>query len=454
MLIRKIILFLLRSIKNKVPKAIKYYPNYSSKKKFIDNTCGFTKKQHQQYQYEKMLSLLKHAQETVPWYKNKFAEFGITYNDFKNIDDIKKFPTVTKEDIRDNMDLFISSKYTKNPKHYSKTGGSTGIPVGYYQPDNIHQTEFAFFNEHWGQYNIRQLIDCSVVFRGSFVGTPENLFSFNPSANEWHFSTYHLNSDNFLKYFKKLTEIRPKFIQAYPSAIERFSKLMIDNGLNYKIEVIMCGSEMLYDHQELIIKKAFNTNIHSWYGLCEKVCLAFATPKSKSYHCFPQYGFTELLDKNENSISKENVTGEIVGTSFYNYAMPLIRYKTKDMANLDLSETEGRYKNFMKLKNIDGRESEFVIARNGKMISMTAIAGSNLPFEDLKQFQFEQDEIGKVVLKVIPKKNFNLSELSTLKSIVAAKFLDDFEVKMKVVNQLPPSRSGKHTFLIQNIKNS
>ena len=123
------------------------------------------------------------------------------------------------------------------------------------------------------------------------------------------------------------------------------------------------------------------------------------------------------------------------------------------MGILDFSETDGAYQNFMKLKKIDGRKAEYIISRTGKLISMTAINMHDDIFDDLEQFQFQQDEIGKIVLKILPKKSLTLTQISLLESRLLPKFIDEFELKIEVVDIINLSKSGKFTFLIQNIKN-
>jgi phenylacetate-CoA ligase len=191
----------------------------------------------------------------------------------------------------------------------------------------------------------------SVILRGGYTGSKEELFYYEPITHEWHFSIYRLNENNFHKYYEKLCAINPKFIQAYPSAILRFSNYMLERGLSFHIDAVMLGSENLFSWQEKIIKKAFKTNIHSWYGQAEKVCLATQTKKSKLFHCYPQYGLTELINSNEDSVKIEGESGQIVGTSFINFAMPFIRYKTLDIATLSTDENT-EMPNYWKISRI------------------------------------------------------------------------------------------------------
>ena len=439
---------LIRKIFGKIPNRLKYYPTFGSTLKEIKKTQLYSKREIEKYQYNKLYALLKHSEETVPWYNKSFKKHGISYKDFKCVEDIQKFPFITKEEIRDNIELFVSNKFDVKKLNYVTTGGSTGIPFGFYISNKQQIFEYAFFNHSWGFQDIHPMKNTSVVLRGAYIGSKEELFYYEPITHEWHFSIYNLNESNFQKYYNKLCSIKPKFIQAYPSAILQFSNYMLEKGLSFEIDTVMLGSENLFSWQEEIIKKAFKTNIHSWYGQAEKVCLATQTKKSKLFHCYPQYGFTELINSNKDPVKIEGKKGEIVGTSFINFAMPLIRYKTLDIATLSLQE-DSEMPHCLKFSKIDGRAQEFIISKNNTLIPITAINMHDDIFDDIKQFQFYQDTPGFILLKLVPKKTITNRIIKKIKIGLAAKFKDEFELRIETFEEIKLSSRGKFKMLDQ-----
>lgn len=431
---------------------IRWAPEFNKIMTLLLESENWNKDKLDEFQYEKTKSILEYAEKKVLWYKNKFAEWGVNSKKFKEISDIKKFPSVTKEEIRDNLRQFLSYEANVKKLLYVTTGGSTGIPFGFYQSHLIKNVENAFFTYHWGWYGCRHQVDKSVVLRGNYVGNEENLFSYFPRTNEWHFSTYFLTDRNFNKYFDKLNSVKPKFIQAYPSAAELFAKYMLSNNktLDFKLEAVMCGSENLYIWQKELIEKAFNTKVHCWYGQAEKVCLTPWTKNSQLYHVLPQYGLTELVDSNGNELNKENDTGEIIATSFYNFDMPFIRYKTMDMATLsNKKSTEGfNYKIF---STIDGRLQELFVTSNGRLISMTAINMHDDIFDELKQFQFFQDKPGELIMNVIPKNHISETSIYNIRGKMLNKLGKDVNFQIKIVDEIKRTKNGKMRFLIQKL---
>ncbi len=435
-----------------IPFEWRYYPEFSKFKKLLDESQYWSKEKLDEFQFLQMKKLLEYAEKNVIWYQRKFAEYGVSSKDFVDLQDIKKFPLVTKEDIRDNLDQFVSKEFPKHKLMYLTTGGSTAIPFGFYQPLSLKKIELAFFDHHWGWIGCK-LTDTSVVLRGEFVGNENKLFDYKRSTREWRFSTYYLNEKTFDKYFKKLNEIKPVFIQAYPSAAELFAQFMIEKNLklSFKLKAMMLGSENVYDEQIDLIEKTFDTKVHTWYGQAERVALAPWSKNSKLFHVFPQYGLTELLDSSGNEITNEDETGEIVATGFYNFAMPFIRYRTMDLATHTNQKSPDGF-NYRLFKRIEGRIQELIVTSTGRLISMTAINMHDETFDNVRQFQFYQDTPGKVILKVLPNEKFSNKDLNRIYDNIKFKLGNDTELEVQVVDSIPKTKSGKLRFLDQKLE--
>lgn len=451
----KIFLFADKSfdwLKSFIPFELRYNPEFARFKKFLIESQFWSKQRLDEFQYEQAKAILEHAEKFVPYYQKKFAEYGVSSKDFINLSDIKKFPTITKEEIRDNLEFFLSKNFSKNKLMYVTTGGSTAIPFGFYQPSSLEKIDLAFFDYHWSWVGCR-LNDLSVVLRGEFVGNENKFFDFKPSKNEWRFSTYYLNEKTFDLYFKKLNQIKPLFIQAYPSAAELFAQMMIerDYKISFNLKAIMLGSENIYDEQIDLIEKAFNAKVHTWYGQAERVCLAPWSKNSRLFHVFPQYGLSELLDSDGNEINQEDETGEIVATGFYNFAMPFIRYRTMDLATHTNQKSPDGF-NYRLWKRIEGRLQELIVTSTGRLISMTAINMHDETFDNVRQFQFYQDTPGKLILKILPNQKFSEKDLQRIYDSMKFKLGDDTDLEIKIVDQIPRTKSGKLRFLEQKIE--
>src|SRR5690606_8345135 len=134
-------------------------------------------------------------------------------------------------------------------------------------------------------------------------------------------------------------------------------KLLSDN-----LEGVFLGSEYPHAHYRNVIEEVFNVKTISWYGHTERAVLAYEKNEKFKYEPFNTYGFAEAVE-----IDCDNY--QLIGTSYYNFAPPLIRYNTNDIIS-DVAIEDGILKSFRITK---GREGEFVIDRNNKKINLTGL---------------------------------------------------------------------------------
>ena len=122
-----------------------FYKTFRSTYTFLQKSQWLSKEQLEQYQLHELKKLVKHAYENVPYYRRIFDERHLKPEDIQQIADLKKLPFLTKEIIRDNLRDLTAKNYTQDELEYVTTGGSTGIPLGFYYHKGIsHAHEEAF----------------------------------------------------------------------------------------------------------------------------------------------------------------------------------------------------------------------------------------------------------------------------------------------------------------------
>jgi phenylacetate-CoA ligase len=406
----------------------------------------------QDYQFLQTKRVIEEAFRNTVWYPRKFAEYGVGPSDFKCLEDIRRFPLLTKADLRDNLSALTCSSLLSSDAEYITTGGSTGLPVGFYQSKALQSIERAFFEYQWGKCGVKPGDRC-VVFRGAFVGTSADPIKYFPSSNEWHCSIYCLSDESIAKYINLIQKVRPRFIQAYPSAIAMVARYIEERDIAppCRLRAIMCGSENLFEDQRRLIERTFDAPVHAWYGQAEKVCMAVWDRARDDFAALPHYGLTEMLGADGNDIGESELRGEIVATSFWNDLTPLIRYRTSDMAVGGGFHKSNLYPYARRFRKIEGRAQEFLVTKSGRLISMTAINMHDDIFDLVVAFRFFQSEKGKAVLQVVPKAGFSSDVASLIQSRLAVKLGTECDLEIEPVRELPRTRSGKFHFLDQRI---
>jgi phenylacetate-CoA ligase len=264
-------------------------------------------------------------------------------------------------------------------------------------------------------------------------------------------SNYHMTPEIAARYAEIIRRRRIAFLHAYPSSALEFARLLKEAGVESPpFQALLLGSEGFYPGQREAIESFYRCRIYSWYGHSENVALAGECEVSHHYHIFPEYSFVEVIKEDGRPATEEGETGEIVGTSLHNRVMPLIRYRTGDLATIGPKSCScGR--NHRLLKATCGRLQEVMIGKLNNRISMTALNMHNAIFDHVRQFQFYQKEKGKVELRMIPKPSYSAQDSATILAAFKEKMGDTMDLELSFVKELPLTPRGKFRFIVQDL---
>lgn len=436
-----------------VPMKYRMGKKYWQIRRFLEEAQYWNTEKIERWQLGKVREVVKYAYENVPGYHTLYRDAGIGPEDIQSLEDVKNLPFVTKEMIRDNLGDFTSRSLPRWKMLYVTTGGSTGIPFGFYHTEITNHIENAFMHMGWERAGWH-LGGSSAVLRGAFVGSEKEFWAYNPTQRSLLLSSYYLTEDTYEKYMDKIVQFRPLYLEAYPSTAVILSDLIISRGDIGRVsfKVILLGSENIYDWQRARISQAFPTaRLFGWYGHAERVVLAPMCEYSDQYHVWPFYGFTEILNEDGEEIGKGEV-GELVGTSFWNYATPFIRYRTMDIAKKGEFRCDRCGRQFQLLERIEGRIHEFILSGTGRYISMTAINMHDDIFDNVKHFQFYQDTPGKVILRLVKKRTYSQADTKKIYRGLKRKLGEDVDLEIVFVDTIQKTRRGKYRFLDQRLK--
>ena len=347
--------------------------------------------------------IFEYAKTTFPFYTELYKKHGVIDLKIKCLKDIEKVPIISKSDIRDYITQFNGSLKLN-------TGGSTGEPFVFYVDKNAFAREWAHMHTIWKlkEYSPK---DIKITFRGKDLGNRNIVF--NTVHNEFIINTYKSISLFKDEFIQLLIKHDVKYIHGYPSAIYNFLKEFEevaneDEKQMLKNSIIACflGSEFPTPIITSYLSEKWNFDYISWYGHSEMCILAYDLLKNNKYIPFNTYGYTEVVDD------------KLIGTSFHNYDMPLIRYNTGDIVSANYYDN-GLVKDFT---ITEGREGEFIIDNNGTKIALTALifGRHHKAFEYVDFIQVKQDVIsGQVIFYLVAKEK--------VKSIIIEKEMLDLQ---------------------------
>ncbi len=443
----------IRYIYSSIPDYIRYGSTFRETYNFLKQSEKWDEKKLKEYQLKELQKLIYHSYETVPYYNKLFNEVRIKPKDIQDFNDIKKIPYLTKEIIRNNLEDLISNKYDKNKLKYVTTGGSTGVPMGFYV-DKLYDKprEWAFITSMWSRigYDVNK-VNRNVILRGNipYKGVYEY------KNRDLILSSFKLTEENMHVYIDLMEKFNPDFIRAYPSAIHMLCKYILNNNIKPKmknLKAIICASENLYNFQRKEIEEAFGVRVYSFYGHSEHACIGGECENTGLYHLQSEYGYSEIINETGQDAVEEDEIGELVATGFGNYAMPFIRYRTNDMVvNTNKICNCGRH--YKVIKKVEGRQQEYFLDKNGEKVIFT---WADYPLWEYKDmiwaYQYIQNEPGQVILNIELKKGveINSKDFKNIKKI----FLDyytDFDIEILLVKSIQRTKRGKFKYLVQNL---
>tara|TARA_B110000902_G_scaffold63988_1_gene75813 strand:+ start:1144 stop:2436 length:1293 start_codon:yes stop_codon:yes gene_type:complete len=391
--------------------------------------------------------ILKHAKNNVPYYDKIISDGDINSPDiFENI------PILTKQLIRENIDTLKSTNVPESFLLARKTGGSTGEPLSFWSSGDtemLHQTFLYKLNGY-------KLGDKILVMDGTKINEDlliKNIFwSQKNNGNMLPFggmvlSSLYLNKNNIKIYLDFLISYKPEFIRGYPAFIYDIANFIIENKIDigFELKAIELTSELCLDYQIIAIEKGFDTKVIGQYGHTEACVFGYTIDSSFEYYCSPLYGAVEVLDENNNQV-KEGEEGEIISTSFSNFAFPLIRYRTGDRAIFG-----GCSNGIVKLKKVLGRTADFIINKDNDKVLLTAlIFGQHFnAFAKIIKWQIIQNEPGIVIIKI--ERSLGYSKLD--EDEISSTFLNSGKtyVLFEYTAEFIKTKRGKTKFVIQNI---
>lgn len=409
--------------------------------------------QIREYQLKELRRVLIRAGNFSPGYQQRFAEAGFRPEMVRELEDLQACPFLEKRDLLEAREEWVCQDIPTKERLYITTGGSTGVPVGFYLQRGVSRPkEQAFLEAQWargGYFPGARL----VVIRGHVTSDESRgrISSYDATRDWLMLSSYHLTEARLPEYLEEVKRFKPDLLHAYPSAALQLAEFLEKAGLRWEVPLkgLLAGSERLNLPQKRLLERVFQCRVFRWYGHSERAVLAAEGRRSDLFYFWPTYGFVEFGPPDSEGFC------EVIGTSFHNLAMPLIRYRTGDFVRLADPRRDGELEfPWPAVAEIAGREQEFLVSGSGRRISLTAFNMHDAIFDDLYAVQFVQDVPGAAEFRYVPGPGFRPERLGPIEAGVRRKLGEDFQLTLREVRETEKTARGKHRWLISRIGDS
>ncbi|GGW64391.1 phenylacetate-CoA ligase [Winogradskyella epiphytica] len=384
--------------------------------------------------------LLKHVTQTTPFYKK-----------FKGLNDIHSFPVIRKTVIQDDFENFKSSSYKDKKNFKVSTSGSTGVPFLLYQNQEKRNRNHADLIYYYKQSNFKignRLYELEVWRnhnkKGKLKSWLQNIVQFDISR---------LTDDRIQQFLKllKLDKQSDKTMLGFASAYELIAQYLENNNIildNVGLTSAIANAEYLNHYTKTTLGKHLNTVVLSRYSSEEIGVVAQQTLSSPNTFVLNHASYyVELLNLNSDIPAKPGEFGRIVVTDLFNYAMPIIRYDTGDIAEFGVNKN-----GVMEFAKIEGRQMDLIYDTSGNMISSFVVYTKFYKYYHLlKQYQFIQQEEDRYEIK-LNLKGDNFAFEDELIADIKLDFGNNARVDITYVDEIPALASGKRRKVINNFK--
>ncbi|MEW6664893.1 MAG: hypothetical protein AB1512_06700 [Thermodesulfobacteriota bacterium] len=405
-------------------------------------------------EYRRLLSLP--YEEMRKYQDRQFAElfhtvkarspyYALKYRDIQE-PVLQRLPILEKSDLLQHVDRIIIGDKQRMIKAY--TGGTTGTSLAVYLSRASLQARIAFLDLFWEMhgYTFR---DKFAWFSGrkllSEKDRKRNRFWFtNSLLNIRYYSTFDMGWENLEHYVNNLNHFSPNFISGFPSAISEIARFISARGMKpgFDLKGIFTSSETLLPSQRSIMESIFRCRVFDQYGAAEGPPFIIQCPCGH-LHLDMSTGIMEVVDDDLQSARE----GEILVTSFHMKETPIIRYRIGDRVRMSGEIGCPCGWETPIVEAILGRKADYIDVPGRGKVWCAQIGDCVKGVSTVVRFQVGLVEDRLLDVRVVcDPEEFEKKDRQTFLANLRDR-VGDFPVRIVYCQDIPPSRSGKHSVI-------
>ena len=322
------------------------------------------RKELEALQLERLKSTVKRCLNTK-FYQDKFAELGITADDIQTLDDVKKLPFTTKDDLRANYPFGLSTVPMNECVRLHSSSGTTGNPtVVLHTQKDLDEWANAVARCLWMVGSRPEDVFQNSAGYGMFTAG----LGFQYGAEKVGMLTVPAAAGNTKRQIKFIKDFGTTVVHAIPSYASRIYEVMKEEGVDpardTKLRVLCIGAEPHSEEQRKRIEHDLHVKAYNSYGISEMMGpgVAFECQEQNGLHIWEDYFIVEIIDPQTLEPVPDGQIGELVLTTINREGMPLLRYRTRDLTAIMSGECAcGR--THRRIQRLQGRSDDMIILK-------------------------------------------------------------------------------------------
>lgn len=406
-------------------------------------------------QYEKLERLLQTALAHCPWHAARIRASGLAdilgRRQFA-LDDLRRLPTMTKQDARENGDAMRWRDVPGGGFRYN-TGGSSG------QPLIFHFGRWRQASDAAGRIRARRWWGVDVGDREVYLwGAPVELAKTDRVKslrdrllNQLVLNAFEMSPANMDDYLEAIHAFRPKCVYGYASSVALLAAHARERGVSLRmpqLAVVCTTGEPLFPHQREVIEAAFGAPVANEFGSRDIGFTAHETPQHEML-LISESIILEVLDESGKPVGPGAI-GEAVMTALCSEAQPFIRYRTGDLVRLsDRPASCGR--GLHVIAEVAGRTTDFVVRSDGAIMHALAVIYVVRATEGVAEFKLIQHRVDEVEVLVVPDARWDARSEAAIVSGLKARLGERCRVTVRRVDSIAPEASGKFRYVVSHV---
>ena len=379
----------------------------------------------EQLQLERLQAIINRAYRNVKFYNEQFKKLKITPEDIKSLDDLQKLPFTTKQDFRDNYPYGMFAVPLRDIVRIHSSSGTTGKPtvVGYTKNDIDNWSELVARIMTAAGATKDDIVQIAFGY-GLFTGG----FGLHYGAEKIGASVIPMSSGNTEKQIMIMKDYHSSVLVCTPSyalvIADKMEELNIEpSSLHLKIGLF--GAEPWTQSMRLEIENKLKISATDNYGLSEIIGpgVAGECEEKKGMHISEDHFLLEIIDPDTGEVLPKGAEGELVITTLTKEALPVIRYRTRDITRLHYDKCNcGR--TTARMEKVKGRSDDMLIIR-----------GVNLFPSQIEEALMSIDGTEPHYQIIVDRVN-RLDNISVMVEISPQLFSDEMKKQKKIIEEI------------------
>lgn len=422
----------------------------------LDEQSRWSPERIRELQSERLRHVVAAAYDRTAYYREAFDAAGVKPSDIRGVDDIHRLPLLTKLLAQRNAERMRSLPEPGPGWWVGRTSGTTGSPltIWYDRETCIQNNACDALLKRWvGMTDA----DYLAVLLGRVITPIEQreppFWRTNHVLRQVWFSSFHLTPEHLDEYVAEIRRRGLRFLEGYPSTLYILATHLLRKGERLPLRGTISSSETLHAAQREAIEEAFQCRNFDFYALAERVLYAIECEhRGGGKHLVDPFGYTEVVDAEGNPVP-DGQPGYLVGTSLFNTAMPMIRYRTGDVSAI-VTEPCACGRSYRRIVDVTTKAEDILVTPDGRMISPSTLTHPFKPLVHVVTSQIVQESPDLIVVKLVTSPGFTVEEERGLAESLAERIGGGVTIRIEHVAELPREKSGKFRWIVNKVAHS